>query len=214
MVNNKIKISDLAKDFDLPGKDLCAALSQLGMNYKPAQSVTQDEAARLFDYLTQTHQAKSLEEILAPAAQAAQQRKQATEDRLRKQQEEAAERIRAEEKAREEQIRLAQEAQKKAQEEKKAAEKARQPQKAPAKARPQAQTLQHTPPAASSSDKPVTAAAPQSEPNAKRHYVDTRGNSVNIAKYDERLDTLVPQQAGRLGQQQGKQKLLKKLGSL
>ena len=209
MVNNKIKISELAKDFDLPGKDLCAALSQLGMNYKPAQSVTQDEAARLFDYLTQTHQAGSLEEILAPAAQAAQQRKQATEDRLRKQQEEAAERIRAEEKAREEQIRLAQEAQKKAQEEKKAAEKARQPQKAPAKARPQAQTLQHTPPAASSSDKPVTA-APQSEPNAKRHYVDTRGNSVNIAKYDERLDTLVPQQAGRLGQQQGKQKLVKK----
>ena len=210
MVNNKIKISELAKDFDLPGKDLCAALSQLGMNYKPAQSVTQDEAARLFDYLTQTHQAGSLEEILAPAAQAAQQRKQATEDRLRKQQEEAAERIRAEEKAREEQIRLAQEAQKKAQEEKKAAEKARQPQKAPAKARPQAQTLQHTPPAASSSDKPVTTAAPQSEPNAKRHYVDTRGNSVNIAKYDERLDTLVPQQAGRLGQQQGKQKLVKK----
>ena len=72
MVNNKIKISELAKDFDLPGKDLCAALSQLGMNYKPAQSVTQDEAARLFDYLTQTHQAGSLEEILAPAAQAAQ----------------------------------------------------------------------------------------------------------------------------------------------
>ena len=32
MVNNKIKISELAKDFDLPGKDLCAALSQLGMN--------------------------------------------------------------------------------------------------------------------------------------------------------------------------------------
>ena len=209
MVNNKIKISELAKDFDLPGKDLCAALSQLGMNYKPAQSITQDEAARLFDYLTQTHQAKSLEEILAPAAQAAQQRKQATEDRLRKQQEEAAERIRAEEKAREEQIRLAQEAQKKAQEEKKAAEKARQPQKAPAKARPQAQTLQHTPPAVSPSDKPVTT-APRSEPNAKRHYVDTRGNSVNIAKYDERLDTLVPQQAGRLGQQQGKQKLVKK----
>ena len=40
--------------------------------------------------------------------------------------------------------------------------------------------------------------------------MDTRGNSVNIAKYDERLDTLVPQQAGRFNQSQSKQKLVKK----
>ena len=43
-------------------------------------------------------------------------------------------------------------------------------------------------------------------PSAKKvHYVDTRGANVNMDKYDERLETLVPKQADHMGQQ-GKQK--------
>ncbi len=108
MINNKIKITELAKDFALQSKDICTALSAMGKTYKPSQSVTTQDVGMLMDYLTQKHQLGSLEEIRATAAQAAEQRKQAAEDRIRKQQEEAAARIRAEEKAKEDLIRKSQ----------------------------------------------------------------------------------------------------------
>ena len=75
MVNNKIKISELAKDFNLQGKDVCAALSAMGMNYKPSQSVSTQEVGMLFDYLTQKNQVNSLDDVRATAVQAAEQRK-------------------------------------------------------------------------------------------------------------------------------------------
>ena len=209
MVNNKIKISELAKDFNMQGKELCAALSNMGKTYKPSQSVTTEEVSMLFDYLTQQHQVGSLEEIRATAQQAADQRKQATEERIKKQQEEAAARIRAEEKAKEDMIRANNKKQEKPaqQQQQKNPPKPKQ-EKKPAQARPQGQTLQYTPPETKQETKP---AQPQSGDAAnKRHYVDTRGNSVNIEKYDERLDTLVPQQAGKYNQSQSKQKLVKK----
>ena len=105
MVNNKIKISELAKDFNMQGKDICAAMSAMGKTYKPSQSLSTQEVGMLFDYLTQKNQLNSLEDVRATAAQAAEQRKQAAEDRIKKQQEEAAARIRAEEKAKEDLIR-------------------------------------------------------------------------------------------------------------
>ena len=203
MINNKIKITELAKDFALQSKDICTALSAMGKTYKPSQSISTQDVGMLMDYLTQKHQVGSLEEIRATAAQAAEQRKQAAEDRIRKQQEEAAARIRAEEKAKEDLIRKSQPKAEPA--------KPRQPEKPkqPAKARPQGQTLQYTPPARAE-EKPAQTPAQDQAAAGKRHYVDTRGNSVNIAKYDERLDTLVPQQAGRFNQSQSKQKLVKK----
>ncbi len=204
MVNNKIKISELAKDFNLQSKDICAALTAMGKTYKPSQSVTTQEVGMLFDYLTQKNQLNSLDEVRATAAQAAEQRKQAAEDRIKKQQEEAAARIRAEEKAKEDLIRKnnpPKQEQKKPQQ---------QPAKKPAQARPQSQTLQYTPPE-KKEEKPAVQQQPaQTSQKGQKHYVDTRGNSVNIAKYDERMDTLVPQQAGRFGNQQTKQKLVKK----
>ena len=198
MVNNKIKISELAKDFNLQSKDICAALTAMGKTYKPSQSVSTQEVGMLFDYLTQKNQLKSLEEVRATAAQAAEQRKQAAEDRIKKQQEEAAARIRAEEKAKEDLIR-------KNNPPRQEQKKPQQPAKQPAKARPQSQTLQYIPPEKKAEEKPA-----QTSQKGQKHYVDTRGNSVNIAKYDERMDTLVPQQAGRFGNQQTKQKLVKK----
>jgi len=204
MINNKIKITELAKDFALQSKDICTALSAMGKTYKPSQSISTQDVGMVMDYLTQKRQVGSLEAIRATAVQAAEQRKQAAEDRIRKQQEEAAARIRAEEKAKEDLIRRSQP---KAEQ----SAKPRQPEKPkqPAKARPQGQTLQYTPPARTE-EKPAQTPAQEQAAAGKRHYVDTRGNSVNIAKYDERLDTLVPQQAGRFNQSQSKQKLVKK----
>ena len=77
MVNNKIKISELAKDFNLQSKDICSALSAMGKTYKPSQSVTTQEVGMLFDYLTQKNQLNSLDEVRATAVPAAEQRKQA-----------------------------------------------------------------------------------------------------------------------------------------
>ena len=204
MINNKIKITELAKDFALQSKDICTALAAMGKTYKPSQSISTQDVSMVMDYLTQKRQVGSLEAIRATAVQAAEQRKQAAEDRIRKQQEEAAARIRAEEKAKEDLIRRSQP---KAEQ----SAKPRQPEKPkqPAKARPQGQTLQYTPPARTE-EKPAQTPAQEQAAAGKRHYVDTRGNSVNIAKYDERLDTLVPQQAGRFNQSQSKQKLVKK----
>ena len=105
MVNNKIKISELAKDFNMQSKDVCAALNAMGMTYKPSQSVSTEEVGMLFDYLPQKTQVNSLDDVRATAVQAAVQRKLAAEDRIKKQQEEAAARIRAEEKAKEDLIR-------------------------------------------------------------------------------------------------------------
>ena len=205
MVNNKIKISELAKDFNLQGKDVCAALSAMGMTYKPSQSISTQEVGMLFDYLTQKNQVNSLDDVRATAVQAAEQRKQAAEDRIKKQQEEAAARIRAEEKAKEDLIRKNNPPK---QEQPKQNKPQQQPKQQP-KARPQSQTLQHTPPE-KKEEKPVQQEVSASQKGQQKHYVDTRGNSVNIAKYDERMDTLVPQQAGRFGNQQTKQKLVKK----
>ena len=204
MVNNKIKISELAKDFNLQNKDICAALTAMGKSYKPSQSVSTEEVGMLFDYLTQKNQLNSLDEVRATAAQAAEQRKQAAEDRIKKQQEEAAARIRAEEKAKEDLIRKnnpPKQEQKKPQQ---------QPAKKPAQARPQGQTLQYIPPEKKEEKAVIQQQPAQTSQKGQKHYVDTRGNSVNIAKYDERMDTLVPQQAGRFGNQQTKQKLVKK----
>ena len=204
MVNNKIKISELAKDFNLQGKDICAALTAMGKTYKPSQSVSTEEVGMLFDYLTQKNQLNSLDDVRATAVQAAEQRKQAAENRIKKQQEEAAARIRAEETAKEDLIRKnnpPKQEQKKPQQQ--------QPAKKPAQARPQSQTLQYTPPE-KKEEKPAAQQPAQPSQKGQKHYVDTRGNSVNIEKYDERMDTLVPQQAGRFGNQQTKQKLVKK----
>ncbi len=215
MVNNKIKITELAKDFDMQSKDICAALSAMGKTYKPSQSVTTQEVGMLFDYLTQQHQLKSLEDVRATAVQAAEQRKQAAENRIKKQQEEAAARIRAEEKAKEDLIRRnnpprqEQSARNAQPKQPNPQNQQKQQPKQPAKARPQSQTLQYTPPE-KKADKPQPQQPASAGQKGQKHYVDTRGNSVNIAKYDERMDTLVPQQAGRFGNQQTKQKLVKK----
>ena len=215
MVNNKIKITELAKDFDMQSKDICAALSAMGKTYKPSQSVTTQEVGMLFDYLTQQHQLKSLEDVRATAVQAAEQRKQAAENRIKKQQEEAAARIRAEEKAKEDLIRRnnpprqEQSARNAQPKQPNPQNQQKQQPKQPAKARPQSQTLQYTPPE-KKADKPQPQQPASAGQKGQKHYVDTRGNSVNIAKYDECMDTLVPQQAGRFGNQQTKQKLVKK----
>ena len=184
----KQKVSDVAKAFGLSNKEVSELLTKHGIAVKSnSQSLNEEELNIAYDAITQAHQIGSLAEVFAAAQAAVDQKKKDTEERHRRQQEEAEARVREEQRRKEE------------------AEAKRNQPKPAAKPRQQGQTIQHQPKAAES--KPAAQQNDQKGP--KVHYVDTRGTNVNIDKYDERLDTLVPQQAGKYGNQQNKQKLTK-----
>ena len=184
----KQKVSDVAKDFGLSNKEVSQLLTAHGIAVKSnSHSLNEQELNLAYDIITQAHQIGSLAEVFAAAQAAVDQKKKDSEERHRRQQEEAEARVREEQRRKEE------------------AEAKRNQPKPAAKPRQQGQTLQHQPKAAE--QKPAVQNDAQKAP--KVHYVDTRGTNVNIDKYDERLDTLVPQQAGKYGNQQNKQKLTK-----
>ena len=184
----KQKVSDVAKAFGLSNKEVSELLTKHGIAVKSnSQSLNEEELNIAYDAITQAHQIGSLAEVFAAAQAAVDQKKKDTEERHRRQQEEAEARVREEQRRKEE------------------AEAKRNQPKPAAKPRQQGQTIQHQPKAVE--NKPAAQQNDQKGP--KVHYVDTRGTNVNIDKYDERLDTLVPQQAGKYGNQQNKQKLTK-----
>ncbi len=242
----KYKLSDLAKDLGLKSKDISDILTNAGKPPKSnSHNLSEQELNIVFDVITQQNEIESLAVVFAPAADAAEQRKKDSEQRILRKEQEAKEllqreqlekqRLVAEQKAALEAAKAAQAAAqvaKKPVEQKPAAQapapqkpavqtpapqkpaapqapaaQKQQPQKAPAKAR-QGQKLEYTPstqrtPQGEQKQEPANGKPP------KVHYVDTRGSNVNIEKYDERLDTLVPQQASRFVSQQSKQKLTK-----
>ena len=192
----KQKVSDVAKDFGLSNKEVSQLLTKYGIAVKSnSQSLNEQELNIAYDAITQAHQIGSLAEVFAAAQAAVDQKKKETEERHRRQQEEAEARVREEQRRKEE-----------AEEAARAAQAKRNQPKPAAKPRQQGQTLQHQPKAAESKPQVQNQNA---QKGPKVHYVDTRGTNVNIDKYDERLDTLVPQQAGKYGNQQNKQKLTK-----
>ena len=89
----------------------------------------------------------------------------------------------------------------------------RPPKNAQKKSQPQrreqpAQTVIPRAPAAD--DAPAVAVVAEAPKSAqKQHYVDTRGTSVNLDRYDDRIDSLVPDRAQNMAQT-SKQKLTKK----
>ena len=185
----KYKLSELAKDFGMNAKEVGALLTQYGkVNKNGSQTLSDEELNIVFDAISQKNQIKSLADIFAPAAAAAEQRKRDSEERLIKQKKEAEDRVIAEKKAKEE-----------------AQERAKKPQEKKEFAKPRGEktiTLTPAPQPEKKADKPQQPVQPQQK---KVHYVDTRGANVNIDKYDERFETFVPKQADHMGQQ-GKQK--------
>ncbi len=177
----KYKLSEVAKDLGMASKEISEILKQYAKAPKSnSQALSEEELNIVFDVVSQKNQIGSLEQVFAPAAAAAEERKRKAEERIREQEREREEAARAAERAR---------------------EAAQKPQ---AQKRPETRTLEHRP---ASADAP--APAPVSEKTPKVHYVDTRGSSVNIEKYDERMETLVPEKAERISAQQSKQKLTK-----
>ena len=161
----KYRVSDVAKDFGKPNKEIAEILgAYLQAPKSNAQALKEPELDVIFEYLTQQNQAESLDALFAPAAEAAQKRRQQSEQRML-------------------------EKQKKDQ--------------GPGKNQAPAKQAQ---PAAKEEAPKVTAEQPAAKgPRTTR--VDTRGNSVDLSKYDERIDQLVPEKAQKINQPQGKQKI-------
>jgi len=68
-MTNKIKISDIAKDFGMASKDILAVVSEItGEEKKSGSSVSGDEFALIFDVLTKKHSVKSFDEYFATGA--------------------------------------------------------------------------------------------------------------------------------------------------
>ena len=158
----KYRVSDVAKDFGRPNKEIAEILGDyLQAPKSNAQALKEPELDVIFEYLTQKNQVESLDQVFAPAAEAAQKRRQESEKRiLEKQQKE-------------------------------------QPKTQKAAAAPKEQ------------GKVVIEQQPTSAAKGSRTTrVDTRGNSVDLSKYDERMDQLVPERAQKINNTpQGKQKI-------
>ena len=182
----KYKLSEVAKDLGMGNKEIADILKEYATAPKSnSQVLSEKELNIIFDAVSQKNQIDSLEQVFAPAAAAAEERKRQNEERIRAQQEAREAERRAQERAREE------------------AQERTRPQKQQAQKRPETRTLERKPIESSQAEAPVQTKAP------KVHYVDTRGSSVNIERYDERMETLVPEKAQRISAQQSKQKLTK-----
>ncbi len=162
----KYRVSDVAKDFGKPNKEIAEILgAYLQAPKSNAQALKEPELDVIFEYLTQKNQAESLDALFAPAAEAAQKRRQQAEQRMLEKQ-------KKENKA------------------------------APAKQDRPAKEAKETKEA-----EPQIAAEQPSAKGPRTTRVDTRGNSVDLSKYDERIDQLVPEKAQKINQPQGKQKI-------
>ena len=158
----KYRVSDVAKDFGRPNKEIAEILGDyLQAPKSNAQALKEPELDVIFEYLTQKNQVESLDQVFAPAAEAAQKRRQESEKRILEKQQ---------------------------------------------KEQPKAQKTAEAP---KEQGKVVIEQQPASSTKGPRTTrVDTRGNSVDLSKYDERMDQLVPERAQKINNTpQGKQKI-------
>jgi len=174
----KYRVHEVAKDFKLPTKAITEILKKYASAPKNhMQVLTTEELDLIFEYLTQTHQVESIEEIFAEAAAAAPAPAPSE----------------------------APEAQKGAAPAAKAAKKGEAPKHAPhapagdAAAKKAAPAAQQKP----AEEKPVIP-----RPVPQKRIIDTSGATINIDKYDERIEKLVPERVQDM--RFGKQKLSKK----
>ena len=86
-MNNKYKVSDLAKDFGLTSKDISALVLELtGAEKKSGATLNEQEIGLVFDALTKRNEVKSFDDYFAAGAQtraeAAKKRQDAKDKKL------------------------------------------------------------------------------------------------------------------------------------
>ncbi len=191
----KIKLSDIAKDFDKGWKDLAAVLEEkTGEAKKSSSSVSQEELDIVFNTLTLQNEVKSFEEYFETGKiareKAAEKRKADKDKKL------------AEQMAILEQLKAAAEAEQKAKETAKKAATAAEPKPKKAaekkseqpKAKPAEAQKNDGPLVAPPKKQKVGGAAPNRGPAQTRH-VDTRTVHVDMDKYNEKYENIAPANA-------------------
>lgn len=211
-IENKYRVREVAKDFSRSVKEITDILTQYTKTPKsPAQALDDQDLSVIFETLTQKNQLDNIEDVLR--AQLEEREKHLAEEREKAVKQQAESRAQKAEapKAETPKERNARGGAKTAQQQSKPQQQAKpqgggkqqaaKPQQ-PAKPAPQPQQ-----PAAKKAD--AAADAPRPSKVKQVHRIDTRGTGdVNLAKYDERIDSLVPEKANRMGA--GKQKLTKR----
>ena len=210
-IENKYRVRDVAKDFGVGAKEITDVLTEYAQAPKSsAQALEAEDLNLIFDYMTTKHPVENMEEVLNKQAQerkvsatqvVPQQRKPApARDTKRTENKPAAKDSKPEAKTAP------------AKDDKPVQKRDNKKKRQPAKAHEPRQILQHQ---GSGEQATSTVTTEESKPQNKGkqiHRVDTRGGgNVNLERYDERIDALVPQKADRM--KQGKQKITRKADS-
>ena len=209
-IDNKYRVHEVAKDFGASTKEVTDVLTEYSQTPKNHMQVLEkDELNLLFDYITKKHQVDNMEEVLSQ--QAAERKAPSTQVLHQPQQTKKAPAAKSEGKKENHKA----EPKKNAPQEAKPQEKQQRNDKKrrqPAKPHEQRQILR---PQGSGENTGSTVTTDEGKTQTKGkqiHRVDTRGSgNVNLARYDERIDALVPEKADRM--KQGKQKITRKADS-
>ncbi|MBE6994384.1 MAG: translation initiation factor IF-2 [Ruminococcaceae bacterium] len=186
----KYKLSEVAKDFGLQNKEIADILKQvLDVSRSNSRALDEQELNVIFETLTQNRQVEDFAAVFKAMDEQKQAEKAAAEAAKKAEQEAAEAARRAEQEKKEAEEKKRQEAARKNDGGKKP-EQPRQGEKKPEPQKNQTQQPQQ-----------------QSQKGPKVRYVDTRGSSVNLEKYDERLDTLAPEDTDKMQSKAGKQKI-------
>ena len=214
-IENKYRVHEVAKDFGVDTKDITDVMAEYFTAPKNHMQVLEnDELNLIFDYMTKQHPVDNMEEVLNKQAA---QRKAPTTQVVRQQPMGRTQKQDRRDSRRPEQKRDAKPEAKK-QEGKKpeqhtaAAEekKFNNDKKNHRQAKPHEQRQILRPQGSGEAATSTVTTEEHKQPKGKQiHRVDTRGaGNVNLDRYDDRIDALVPQKADRM--KSGKQKITRK----
>ena len=215
-IENKYRVHEVAKDFGVDTKDITDVMAEYFTAPKNHMQVLEnDELNLIFDYMTKQHPVDNMEEVLnkqaaqrkAPTTQVVRQQpmgrtqKQDRRDSRRSEQKRDAKPEAKKQEGRKPEQHTAAAEEKKFNNDKK---------KNHRQAKPHEQRQILRPQGSGEAATSTVTTEEHKQPKGKQiHRVDTRGaGNVNLDRYDDRIDALVPQKADRM--KSGKQKITRK----
>ena len=217
-IENKYRVHEVAKDFGVNTKDITDVMTEYFTAPKNHIQVLETEELNLiFDYMTKKHPVENMEEVLsqqaaerkAPTTQVV--RQQPVKKAARQEGKKDAVKPEAKKETRKQEPKKAEKPEEKAapaEQKQGSRNNDRKKKRQPAKPHEQRQILR--PQGAVEAEGSSSVMTEENKPKGKQiHRVDTRGGgNVNLDRYDDRIDALVPQKADRM--KQGKQKITRK----
>ena len=215
-IENKYRVHEVAKDFGVDTKDITDVMAEYFTAPKNHMQVLEnDELNLIFDYMTKQHPVDNMEEVLNKQAA---QRKAPTTQVVRQQpmgrtQKQDRRDSRRPEQKRDAKLEAKKQEGKKPEQHTAAAEEKKfnnDKKKNHRQAKPHEQRQILRPQGSGEAATSTVTTEEHKQPKGKQiHRVDTRGaGNVNLDRYDDRIDALVPQKADRM--KSGKQKITRK----